>query len=207
MPRVFPLAPLLMLLGAAAASADGDRVFGGPLRLRVEVLPGGVARAELGLSVRWDAADIPRLPRRMAGLALDPFGTLERAADETLSGADVGVGSLHVRAGDVIPVRLLLSPLTLLSETLRPPALPSAGGGRRRTAPNRRPWEWKPALEPFERDFQRGVRRALVSSAFDLAVPAHRTAPYAQKEAVADALREAGSTWMEALPGTRRPRP
>lgn len=193
-PRAEEVAP--STAAAPAAPAD-EPVFGAPLRLRFRVDDRGKPRGELGFSVRWEAADIPKLPRRAARLALDPFGTTERAAREALTGADVGVYSLSFRTKGILPVDFLLSPLTALAGWFAPTGaatLPDAGdpapAPRPAADPHRR-LNLTPARAEIERSLRRDLRRSLIEAGFDLAVPVNQKVPFAQKQAVYDSLRRA----------------
>ena len=193
-PRAEELAPSTTTAPAKAAQPEGP-VFGAPLRLRFLVDERGKPRGELGFSVRWDNADIPNLPRHAARLAMDPFRTTQRAAMEALTGADVGIYTLHFRAGAFLPVGLLLSPLSVASEALAPPPLPGLVDAQRAAAkppadPRRR-LSLTPARDEIERSLKRDLRRSLINAGFDLAVPVDHKIPFAQKQAVYESLRRA----------------
>lgn len=206
-------APQVNVSTQTAAPKPRGPVFGAPLRLRFLLDQRGGARGELGFALRWDASDIPDLPRRAAELALDPFGTTGRAAGEALSGADVGIYSLHFKAGEVLPVGFLLSPLAYASALLRPPdaLLPTGLEAEPPPPPEptdrRRRLNLTPVQDELQRGFKRELRRALVNAGFDLAVPIHGPVPYGQKEAVIKDLQQAGSLWEEDFQNFRRPAP
>lgn len=201
-PRAEELAPSTAPAPAPAAQPEGP-VFGAPLRLRFRVDDRGKPRGELGFSVRWEPADIPKLPRRAARLAMDPFGTTERAAREALTGADVGIYSLSFRTKGILPVDFLLSPLTALAGWFGPTgaaALPDVG----EPAPPRRPpadphrrLNLTPARAEIERSLRRELRRSLIQAGFDLAVPVPQHVPFAQKQAVYESLKRAGEVLDE----------
>lgn len=185
---------------ARAPRAEGP-VFGAPLRFRFRVDDRGKPRGELGFAVRWDAQDIERLPRRAARLVFDPFGTTERAAREALTGADVGVYSLRFRTAGLIPVDVLLSPLSALAGWFSPPefsALQEEGAQVPQPPPPKDPYRrlsLTPARAEIERGLKRELRRSLISAGFDLVVPVPQSIPFAQKQAVYDSLRRAEDTW------------
>jgi hypothetical protein len=202
-PRAEELAPSTAPAPAPPASPD-EPVFGAPLRLRFRVDDRGKPRGELGFSVRWEAADIPKLPRRAARLALDPFGTTERAAREALTGADVGVYSLSFRTKGILPVDFLLSPLTALAGWFAPSGaatLPDAADPapppRRPPADPHRRLSLTPARAEIERSLRRDLRRSLIEAGFDLAVPVPQNVPFAQKQAVYESLKRAGEVLEE----------
>lgn len=197
-PRAEELTPSTAQAPVPAARAY-EPVFGAPLRLRFRVDDRGKPRGELGFSVRWETADIPKLPRRAARLALDPFGTTERVAREALTGADVGVHSLSFRTKAILPVDFLLSPLTALAGWFAPTGaatLPDVGDSRppprRPPSDRRRRLNLTPARAEIERSLRRDLRRSLIEAGFDLAVPVPQKVPFAQKQAVYESLRHAG---------------
>ena len=195
----------------SAQPARRGPVFGAPLKLRFRLDQRGGARGELGFAVRWDVSDLPDLPRHAAELALDPLGTTGRAAGEALSGADVGIYSLHFKAGEVLPLGLILGPLAYASAALRPPdrlrsaAPPEAGTPAPQDRRHR--LNLTPVQDELQRGFKRELRRALITAGFDLAVPVHGPVPYGQKEAVIRDLQQAGSLWEEDYQNFRRPAP
>ena len=188
----------------AASSAPVRRgrstqpVFGAPLKLRFLVDERGKTRGELGFAVRWELKDIPSLPRRAAMLAIDPFGTTERAAREALSGADLGVYTLRLRASTLLPIGFLLSPLTLVADAFAPPDFVAAAvsvgepPGPPPPATPRARLSLMPARAEIEQELERSLRRSLIEAGFDLAVPLNRRVPYAEKKAVYDGLRRSG---------------
>lgn len=202
----------ILLAGAAAAAepspstapARGEGpVFGGPLRLRLLFDERGRARGELGFSMRWATEDIPRLPGYAAGLALNPLRTTGRAAREALSGADVGVYSLHLKASSVLPVGLLLAPLSAAADL--PAARGASGGGAAGAPPptRRQRLSLTPARAEIERSLKRDLRRALITAGFDLAVPVNQKVPFSQKQALYESVLKAGDALeeeLEALP-------
>ena len=185
---------------ARAGRAPGP-VFGAPLRFRFRVDERGKPRGELGFSVRWDSGDLEHLPRRAARLAFDPFGTTERAAREALTGADVGVYTLRFRTAGLVPVDVLLSPLSALAGWFSPPELESLAepdGGTAAPAPPRDPHRrlsLTPARAEIERSLKRDLRRSLIGAGFDLVVPVPQSVPFAQKQAVYESLKRAEDTW------------
>lgn len=193
---------------ASSAPASVPRavgpVFGAPVRFRFRVDERGKPRGELGFSVRWDADDIERLPRRAARLAFDPFGTTERAAREALTGADVGVYTLRFRTAGLIPVDVLLSPLSALADWFSPPefeALREEGAQAPTPAPAKDPHRrlsLTPAKAEIERSLKRHLRRSLINAGFDLVVPVPQSVPFAQKQAVYESLRRAEDTWNDS---------
>lgn len=197
-PRAEELAPSTAQAPAAAAPPS-EPLFGAPLRLRFRVDDRGKPRGELGFSVRWETSDIRKLPRRAARLALDPFGTTERAAREALTGADVGFYSLSFKTKGILPVDFLLSPLTALAGWFAPTGaatLPAVGDSppppRRPPSDRRRRLNLTPARAEIERSLRRDLRRSLIEAGFDLAVPVPQKVPFAQKQAVYESLRHAG---------------
>lgn len=191
-------------------AASPGPVFGAPLRLRFLLDDRGGARGELGFSVRWDAADLPDLPRQAALLALDPFGTTERAAREALDGANLGVYAFHFKTKGILPLDALLTPLSSASQWLRPsarylPASPSGAPAAAAPPPRDRRHRLRlsPVSEELERGLRRDLQRAVVAAGFDLALPSRRSVPYAQKEALLDSIRAAGGVWEEDLDGAR----
>lgn len=185
---------------ARAGRASGP-VFGAPLRFRFRVDERGKPRGELGFSVRWDAEDLEHLPRRAARLVFDPFGTTERAAREALTGADVGVYTLRFRTAGLIPVDVLLSPLSALAGWFSPPefaALREEGAEAPAAPPPKDPHRrlsLTPARAEIERSLKRDLRRSLINAGFDLVVPVPQSVPFAQKQAVYESLRRAEDTW------------
>lgn len=191
--------------GTARPTSDGP-VFGAPLRLRFLLDSNRGARGELGFAVRWDAADIPGLPRQAARRVLDPFGTMARAIHETIDGANLGLYAFHFKAKGVLPLDALLSPLSAASNWLRPPARYIPGALEAPAAAvspvprdRRHRLHLAPVSEELERGFRRDLHRAIIAAGFDLALPSRRSVPYAQKEAVLDSLRAAGDIWEEDL--------
>lgn len=185
---------------AARVPRAAGPVFGAPLRFRFRVDERGKPRGELGFSVRWDAEDLERLPRRAARLVFDPFGTTERAAREALTGADVGVYTLRFRTAGLIPVDVLLSPLSALAGWFSPPefaALREEGAEPAPPPPKdpHRRLSLTPARAEIERSLKREVRRSLINAGFDLVVPVPQSVPFAQKQAVYESLRRAEETW------------
>lgn len=181
-----------------AVTRDPGPVFGAPLRLRFLVDERGKPRGELGFSVRWNNADIPKLPGRAVRLVMDPFGTTERAAREALTGADIGIYTVHLKASAFLPIGLLLSPLVSAAGWAGPAALPmpEVGGvapppvSRPASTPRRR-LSLTPAREEIERSLKRDLRRSLINAGFDLAVPLDYKVPFAQKQALYESLRNA----------------
>lgn len=199
-PRAEELAPSTAPAPAPAPAAQPEGpVFGAPLRLRFRVDDRGKPRGELGFSVRWDAEDLERLPRRAARLVFDPFGTTERAAREALTGADVGVYSLRFRTAGLIPVDVLLSPLSALAGWFSPPefaALQEEGVQASPPPPPKDPHRrlsLTPAKAEIERSLKRELKRSLINAGFDLVVPVPQSVPFAQKQAVYESLRRAES--------------
>ncbi|MBI3297689.1 MAG: hypothetical protein HYZ75_05965 [Elusimicrobia bacterium] len=197
--------------GSGKAHAEGPGpVFGAPLRLRFLLDDRGQPRGDLGFSVRWDASDLPGLPRRAARLALDPFGTTERAAREILTGAEIGLYALHFKADAILPIGFLLSPLSQAASWMGPPARRLSGGARldrpadALPAPpsdRRHRLRLTPAREEIERGLRRDLHRAIVNAGFNLALPSRLSVPYAQKQAILDSIRAAGNVWEEDLRG------
>ncbi|TPW19289.1 MAG: hypothetical protein FD126_2833 [Elusimicrobia bacterium] len=195
---------------AAASSAPArvrrtaGPVFGAPLRFQFRVDERGKPRGELGFSVRWDAADIEHLPRRAARLAFDPFGTTERAAREALTGADVGVYTLRFRTAGLVPVDLLLSPLSALAGWFSPPEFAALAEEGEAPSPPPAPKDphrrlsLTPARAEIERSLKRDLRRSLIDAGFELVVPVRQSVPFAQKQAVYESLRRAEETWDDS---------
>lgn len=181
----------------ASQARDAGPVFGAPLRLRFLVDEQGKPRGELGFTVRWDNSDIPKLPGRAVRLVMDPFGTTERAAREALTGADIGIYTVRLKASAFLPIGLILSPLTAAAGWAGPAALPMPDVGEPPPAPSRpssnprQRLSLTPAREEIERSLKRDLRRSLINAGFDLAVPLDHTVPFTQKQALYESLRNA----------------
>lgn len=190
----------------AARGAPGP-VFGAPLYLDFAFDSRRGAQAQLRYAIRWDLDDLPELPGRVTRLALNPFDTAERAARETLGGARLGFYSLHLRGGDLLPLDALLSPLAFasswwgagapLGEELGVPAQPGPPPASPLQEIRRGRLRLTPIYDELERGARREMRRGLISTSFDLLLPLPGPVPYAQKEAVFQSLREAGTVWEE----------
>jgi hypothetical protein len=178
-------------------------VLGAPLRLEFLIDREGRARAQLGYSIRWGFSDIPKIPGNAARLARDPFGTLERITRESVGGASLSVYTIRFSARDFLPMDALLRPLSYASEMTRPRSRSKGNGNgtstakRKNTEENRRRrLRLNPLKEQIERNFWNEVQRGVVTTGFNLAVPSGKAAPYAEKEAVYNTLREAGGLWQ-----------
>jgi hypothetical protein len=183
-----------------------EPVFGGPIRFQFRYDDRSGATAEIGYRLRWDVSDIKYLPGRTARLAMNPFGTAERAAREMFGDADVGAYSMRFRLGKYLPLDTLLRPLAIASDAVEAgytavrgssgfdvPASAAPDPDRRRR--RRRRLDYSPVVDEIERDLRREIRRGIITGGVDLALPQARGASYGQKKAIVDSLRQAGETW------------
>ena len=89
---------------AAAGPARVEPVLGGPIRFQLRYDDRRKTTAEVTYLLRWDMEDVKRLPRSAARLAMNPFGTAERAAREMFSDVDIGFYSMRFRLGKYLPL-------------------------------------------------------------------------------------------------------
>jgi len=194
---------LLALLAVSAgaverSTATPQHVFGGPIRFQFRYDHRSGPVAEVGYLLRWDRNDIKRLPGGTARLLINPFGTAERATRELFSSADVGVYSMRFRLGRYLPMNSLLRPLSMASEAVEAgystvrgePSLAASKDSSRRHR-----LKFTPVIDDIEKNLHNEIRRGLLTTGFDLAVPAGKSASFSQKEAVIKSLQEARETW------------
>lgn len=191
--------------------AASDPVFGGPIRFQLRYDDRRRTTAEVTYLLRWDLEDVKRLPRSVGRLAMNPFGTTERAVREMFDNADVGFYSMRFRLGKYLPLDRLLSPLSYASDkvergysSMRKSSsfdIPQseAPDPQTRERKRRRKLDFTPVVDNIERDIVREMRRGIITTGFNLALPAARGAPFGQKEAVVESLREAGEIWEDKL--------
>ena len=196
---------------AAAGPARVEPVLGGPIRFQLRYDDRRKTTAEVTYLLRWDMEDVKRLPRSAARLAMNPFGTAERAAREMFSDVDIGFYSMRFRLGKYLPLDRMLSPLSFASDRLeRGYSVMRRGTGydipqseapppESRSKRSRRKLDFAPVVDNIERDIVRELRRGIITTGFNLALPSARGASFGQKEAVVESLREAGEHWEEKI--------
>ncbi|OGR58101.1 MAG: hypothetical protein A2X36_12770 [Elusimicrobia bacterium GWA2_69_24] len=145
-------------------------------------------RVNLDYRLRWDFSDVRRLPGASMDALRSPIASLETLTWDLTRGASIGVYGVRIR-----PARMLVRQ--------GPPAgTPGAGTVGAGVEADPSPWSSRfklsltPVIQDIRRDLRSTIRRQLVTSGVDAALPQARGASRAQKEALADDAFHAGES-------------
>ncbi|MFH1724675.1 MAG: hypothetical protein ABII00_08635 [Elusimicrobiota bacterium] len=158
-------------------------------------------RVALDYTLRWDLADLMRLPTRTREVILSPMGGLREVSCGLTRGASIGVYGLRIR-----PTRIFVfetgeqGPRKAAAGGQQGGANGNGGESRRRLR-----LSLTPVIDDIRRDLRSAIRRQIIASGFDAAVPEARNASFAQKEAVVEDAILAGESFGLRSKGLQPP--